>query len=149
MQICEGTNIALINGKYVMLYSVGDFAHSNYKLGVAYSDVLVPASGQKYTKAKLYDHANVWGNLSSAKEGAYLLQTEKASWPHYADAFLNGPGLGNIIQYNGTYYLVFHARCCGQTGTGKGRWVWKCPITINFTWPEMWKWIQPKLSVED
>ena len=50
IQIVEGTNFAKIGSKFILLYSVGDFALNNYKLGVAYSDRLIPPPGQTYRK---------------------------------------------------------------------------------------------------
>jgi len=148
MQICEGTNISHIvtssGSKYVMFYSVGDFAESNYKLGVAYSDVLIPPIGHRYEKPKSYDSLNVWGNPGPRNEVVYTLQTQVAEWPNYYETLFNGPGLGNLVEYLGNYYAIFHARYPGQTGTGDGRWVWMCPVTIDFT-ESMDSWLVPQL----
>ncbi len=134
MQIVEGPNISHVvtpNGsKYVMFYAVGDFARKNYKLGVAYSDALVPPEGKKYQKPKTRDKSNVWLNSSPKDEVVYTLQTQISGWSNYAGTFLKGPGLGNLIEYQGNYYIVFHAH---NAGPGRGRWVWICPVTIDFT----------------
>jgi hypothetical protein len=150
MQICEGTNISHVTlpsgSKYVMFYSVGDFALSNYKLAVAYSDVLIPPAGKKYIKPKLKDRLNVWQNPQPAHEVAYLLQTQKKQWPNYCAPYLNGPGLGNLVKYRGNYYIVFHAHNPIRTGEGgAGRWTWICPVTLDFSAADMDQWISPVL----
>jgi hypothetical protein len=147
MQIVEGQNIAHVDtptgSKYVMLYSVGDYAESNYKLGVAYSDVLIPSAGQTYDKPKDFDSLNVWQNPGPRNEVVYTLQTQIAEWPNYHGDLFNGPGLGNLVEYLDHYYIVFHARDPGQTGSGDGRWTWICPATIDFSEP-MHSWVVPK-----
>ncbi|MCD6392708.1 MAG: hypothetical protein J7M40_04290 [Planctomycetes bacterium] len=148
MQICEGQNISRVvtpNGsKYVMFYSAGDFAEANYKLGVAYSDELIPPKGRNYVKPKRFDSQNLWGNLSAGDEVLYTLQTQVAGWPNYYESFFNGPGLGNLVEYLDNYYIIFHARNPGRTGTGKGRWVWICPVTVDFS-KAMHLWIAPQM----
>ena len=146
MQICEGQNISRLStpkgSKYVMLYSVGDFAQYNYKLGVAYSDTLIPPSGQQYAKPKQSDPKNVWHNPTSEKEVVYLLQTEVESWPNYCRNPLKGPGLGNLVEYRGGHYLLFHSRDPDPDLKGDGRWVWIAPVTVNFR-KSMPLWIVP------
>ena len=61
----------LEGSKYVMLYSVGDFVQYNYKLGAAYSDVLIP---RPHEKPKRYDSANVWKTPAPAHEVVYRLR---------------------------------------------------------------------------
>jgi hypothetical protein len=150
MQIVEGQNIAHVvdqSGskyvKYVMFYSVGDYAESNYKLGVAYSDVLIPSAGQ-YEKPKNFDSLNVWENPSSTDEVVYTLQTQISEWPNYYADLFNGPGLGNLVEVLDRYYIVFHARDPGQTGSGDGRWTWICPASVDFSEP-IHSWVVPKL----
>jgi len=148
MQICEGQNISHVvtpdGSKYIMLYSVGDFAESNYKLGAAYSDVLIPPTGQKYVKPKSNDPMNLWGNSVPKNEVVYTLQTQIANWPNYRKAPLKGPGLGNLVRYLNNYYIVFHARDPSQNIIGDGRWVWISPVTIDFG-SAMHSWIVPHL----
>ncbi len=149
MQICEGMNISRVVSagvsRYVMFYSVGDYALDNYKLGVAYSDVLIPPAGQKYAKPKVYDWLNVWGNIIARHEVVYVLQTQKAGWFNYCETLVNGPGLGNLVEYLGNHYIVFHARFSGQTGSGEGRWSWICPVELDFGASDMDKWVLPIL----
>ena len=146
MQICEGQNISRLatpeGSKYAMLYSVGDFAQYNYKLGVAYSDRLIPPAGQKYAKPKMRDPANAWQNSQPAHEVVYLLQTQVAGWPNYCRNPLKGPGLGNLVEYRGSYYVVFHSRDPDPGLTGDGRWVWISPVTVDFG-RAMHQWIVP------
>ncbi|MBI9019393.1 MAG: hypothetical protein JEZ07_19260 [Phycisphaerae bacterium] len=145
MQIVEGTNITHVvtpNGsKYVMFYSVGDFARKNYKLGVAYSDVLIPPEGSCYKKPKAEDKSNLWANSSGTKEVVYMLQTQIPQWYNYSGTLLKGPGLGNLVKYQENYYTVFHAH---DIGKARGRWVWICPVTIDFT-KSMDSWLIPHL----
>lgn len=145
MQIVEGPNISHVvtpNGsKYVMFYAVGDYALENYKLGVAYSDVLIPSPGQQYAKPKVRDSNNYWANNRSKDEVVYAIQTQIPEWFNYAGGLLKGPGLGNLVEYLGNYYAVFHAH---DAGVSTGRWVWVCPVTIDFT-GNMESWMVPQL----
>jgi hypothetical protein len=131
----EGMNISHVvlpsGSKYVMFYSTGDFALNNYKLGIAYSDVLIPSAGKQYSKPKVNDGFNVWGNSKPNREVVYILQAQKSGWSNYCGTLVNGPGLGNLVQYMGNYYIVFHARFPGQMGSGKGRWIWICPVDLD------------------
>lgn len=144
MQIVEGPNISFVEtpsgSKYVMFYSVGDFARKNYKLGVAYSDVLIPPKGEQYQKPKAMDKSNVWLNPSPKNEVVYTLQTQISSWFNYANN-IKGPGLGNLVKYQENYYTVFHAH---DVGKARGRWVWICPVTIDFSM-RMDSWLIPQL----
>ena len=148
MQICEGPNISHVvtpgGSKYVMLYAVGDFARGNYKLGAAYSDVLIPAAGKQYEKPKAFDKNNLWKNNLPEHEVVYTLQTQLAGWDNYCKDIVNGPGLGNLVEYLNNYYIIFHARQPYRKGTGNGRWVWICPVTVDFGNP-MSSWLVPKL----
>ena len=145
MQIVEGPNISRVvtpNGsKYVMFYAVGDFARKNYKLGVAYSDTLIPAGGAKYKKPKSLDNNNAWSNPKPMNEVVYTLQTQIPGWFNYAGNILKGPGLGNLVKYKGSYYAVFHAL---GSGPQRGRWVWISPVTIDFS-RNMNSWLVPQL----
>lgn len=153
MQLVEGPSINFVDGKYIMLYTVGDFARLNYKLGFAYSDVMIPPAGKQYSKPKVPDTENIWGNSLPADEVYYLLQTQKDKWFNYLGSRLDGPGVGNLLNYEGRYYIVFHARYpdpentyeTGKNWGGSHRWVWICPVEIDFTKPAM-QWIQPVLS---
>jgi hypothetical protein len=136
-----------------MFYNVGDFAISNYKLGVAYCDVLIPPEGRYYTKSKSVDRRNLWDNGAGVSEVAYLFQTYIPAWHNYLGKYLSAPGLGTLIEYNGNYYTVFHgirpdqpAGATGQlAGTARSRWVYIAPVEIDFSVPETdtKKWIKP------
>jgi len=151
IQIVESTIIQKIQGKYVLLYSVGDYDLGNYKIGVAYSEVLVPPTGQRYQKVLIPDPSNVWGNLDKGSEIQYLLQTQISEWPNYVADCVNGPGIGNIVEVGSQYYLVFHAREPGITGlSGWGRYVWKVPLRINIAGNRpMNTWIEAETAATD
>jgi len=108
MQLVEGGSVYKYKGKYVLLYSVGDFQRNNYKLGMAVSDSLIPAAGHEYHKYKLPDPKHVWGTSTHKDEVAYLLQSEKAEWPNYARANVAGPGLGSLVADGKDLWLFFH-----------------------------------------
>ncbi len=145
MQIVEGPNISHVvtpNGsKYVLLYSVGDFANKNYKLAAAYSDTLIPPNGGQYQKPKVSDDFDVWSNHTTSNEVVYTLQTQFPNWYNYVGDMLKGPGLGNLVEYKGDYYMIFHAL---DEDKRWGRWVWICPVTIDFT-KSMDLWLSPRL----
>jgi len=137
IQLTEATNIARVQGTYVLLYSVGDFVlyddHSNYKLGVATSDVLIPPEGQSYAKVLLPDPDNLWGNEGKqGQEICYVLQSEKPAWPNYCADSVVGPGLGNIVEVEGRYWLIFHGYLPGeQWADASARQTWKLPLDID------------------
>ncbi|MHC4961958.1 MAG: glycoside hydrolase family protein [Planctomycetota bacterium] len=146
MQIVEGPNISHVitpeGSKYVMFYAVGDFVRNNYKLGVAYSDVLIPPKGEQYQKPKAMDKLNLWSNPVPEKEVVYLLQSQLPGWYNFAGKILQGPGLGNLVKYKDNYYSIFHAH---DVDKSRGRWVWMCPVEIDFT-KSMDLWLVPQLA---
>ncbi|MEM2423936.1 MAG: family 43 glycosylhydrolase [Candidatus Bathyarchaeia archaeon] len=150
IQIVESVIIQKIQGKYVLLYSVGDFDDYNYKIGVAFSDSLIPPPGETYRKIIVPDPENVWGNVNKGGEILYLLQTENENWPNYVGEYMNGPGIGNIVKLDNQYFLIFHARRHGKTRlNGMGRYVWKIPLKIKISNEiPMCEWIQPILPGE-
>jgi hypothetical protein len=147
LQLVEGANIFKVQGKYVLLYSVGDFGANNYKLGAAFSDSLIPAPGTRYKKVLVPDVRSLWGNTDRLDEVCYLLQSEIPGWPNYCGGVVSGPGLGNIIRIGGEHHLVFHAY---RPGDGKrhpsGRRVWMLPLNIDVSdHRPMWEWIRAAL----
>jgi len=137
--------------KYVMSYTVGDYGIRDYKIGFAYSDVLIPPRGTEYTKATMPDPQNVWGTGANAQEVVYLTQTQKPSWPNYHAAGLNRPGSGDIVEHKGNYYVIYHAAAplqmagmVGKRGYGSGRMLWIMPVTFDFTGP-IHTWATPGL----
>jgi len=138
-QLVEAPTISRIQGKYVMLYSVGNFEAGNYKLGVGFSDTLIPPEGQTYQKLFAPDPQNIWGS-NRKKEILYLLQSEKPMWPNYSGAHLQAPGSGNLVQADGKYFLVFHARRPGPIAQ-RPRCTWVMPVQVNIQPnipPEQW-----------
>lgn len=105
-RLVETGNVFKIGGKYVMVYSVGAYNRPTYKIGVAYSDTFLPQGGGMYRKVLLADTGGVWGR-PGAEEVDYLLQSQKARWPHYARAEVQAPGVGSLIEHNGAWYLFF------------------------------------------
>lgn len=126
--------------KCVMSYTVGDYGIRDYKIGFAYSDVLIPPPGTEYTKATKPDAQNVWGTGAGADEVVYVTQTQKPSWPNYHASRFNRPGSGDIIEYEGNYFMVYHAAVplqmegmVGTRGYDPGRMTWIMPVTFDFT----------------
>lgn len=139
IQITEGTNLARVQGKWVLLYSVGDFAlydgRSNYKLGVAYSGTLIPPPGRMYQKVIIDDPENHWRSEGKGgREVCYLLQSQVREWPNYCEDFVRGPGLGNLVMADGKTWLVFHGYQPGTDNPGAHeRHVWKLPLQVDIT----------------
>jgi hypothetical protein len=143
MKIHEGTSPVQITvggiTKWVAPYTVGDYANRRYKIGFAYSDVLVPPAGTEYTKARKTDTKNVWASGAGANEVVYVTQTEKPSWPNYHGAIYGNPGSGDIFEYNGSYYMLFHATqpmmMDDMVGGSSyfGRSLWVVPLDFDFT----------------
>ncbi|MBT3286399.1 MAG: family 43 glycosylhydrolase [Victivallales bacterium] len=140
--------------KYVMSYTVGDYGIRDYKIGLAYSDVLIPPRGTEYTKATMADPWNVWGTGANAQEVIYLTQTQVPSWPNYHAAGFNRPGSGDIIEHKGNHYMVYHAAAplqmdgmVGKRGYGSGRMLWIMPIAFDFTGP-IHTWARAELPTD-
>lgn len=149
LRLVEGTFLEKIQGKYVLIYSVGFYGDGSYKIGAAFSDTLIPRKGTWYKKVLIDDPNNVWGNSAAGgKEVKYLLQTEHENWPNYAGAFVNGPGIGNLVNVgSGKYLLIFAARRAGRVDrNGLGRYAWKVPVLIDFHEQDMSNWITVHLG---
>ncbi|MBB5060037.1 hypothetical protein HDF16_004773 [Granulicella aggregans] len=105
-KLVETGNITLINGKYVLAYSTGNFQEPNYKAGLAWSDTFLPANGGQYQKAEFQDTSGLFsqGNHS---EGYYLLQNQINSYPNYETQVL-APGVPSVLlDSSGNYYMFF------------------------------------------
>ncbi|GHJ41538.1 hypothetical protein [Streptomyces sp. TS71-3] len=105
-RLVETGNVFKIDGKYVMVYSVGSYQRPTYKIGVAYSDTFLPGDGGTYRKIHRTDAKGVWGR-PGADEVDYLLQAQKPSWPHYVRDQVQAPGVGSLIENDHTWYLFF------------------------------------------
>jgi hypothetical protein len=144
LQLTEGTLIQKIQGKYVLLYSTGHCCIENgYKLGVAFSDRLIPPPGRQYEKITIPDEGKIWGEQDKGgREVYYLLQSQNEDWPNYIGDAVGGPGLGNLVQTGTDWFLIFHGRRGGQPfHYGEGRYVWKLPVRVNIDPsrpPEAW-----------
>lgn len=103
-KLVETANITKINGKYVMVYSVGAFNRPDYKIGLAYSDTFLPRHGATYRRILTTDATGVWGEPGHA-EVRYLLQSEKPAWPNYAAGAVQAPGVGSIVPTGKTWSL--------------------------------------------
>lgn len=151
-QLTEGTWINKIGSRWVLLYSAGHCCIENrYKLGMAFSETLIPVRGEKYKKILIDDPTDVWGNGENkgGKEILYLLQAEEPDWPNYCGAVVDGPGLGNIVAMPGGDVLTFHGRRAGHDFFyGEGRYVWTLPVTVNISddVPPS-EWIEPDPSI--
>lgn len=146
IQLVEGANIARIGDWYVLLYSVGDFARNNYKLGVAYSRELIPAEGRQYAKPLIDDPRNIWRNSGVTGEVCYLLQSEHKGWPNYCGHLVSGPGHGNIVKIGGAYHLVFHGyRTDDRLRRPRDRYVWMLPLDVRVGRGKPSQWIRPVL----
>ena len=147
LQLVEGASFSRVGSKWVLLYSVGDYAQSKYKLGVAYSDRLIPPRGQFYEKVLIEDPKRVWRNEGRTDEVAYLLQSTHAKWPNYCGDSVIGPGLGSIVHINDRAWLIFHGY---KPDDGRrdpaDRFVWKVPLRISISEDNpMLEWIRPML----
>ena len=94
MQLVESPGLFRHGGKFILFYSVGDFALNNYKLGAAYSDRLIPPDGKRYENSVRRDERKVWGEQPSPVEVVYVLQSQKRDWPNDCGGLVVGPGAG-------------------------------------------------------
>lgn len=147
LQLVEGVSFKRVGMKWVLLYSVGDYAQSTYKVGVAYADALIPPRGEMYEKVLIPDPERLWHNVGRTDEVAYLLQSTHPEWPNYCGAHVAGPGLGSIVERDGKAYLVFHGyRPDDAVRDADQRFVWQVPLRISIS-PNtpMVDWIRPVL----
>jgi len=150
MQIVEGGSIFKWKGKYILFYSVGDYLLNNYKLGMAFSDSLIPNQGQTYRTVKLPDPNRVWGASGHQDEVGYLLQSEKPHWPNYSADFVVGPGLGSIVIIDDKPWLFFHGyKPEDKERRPENRFVFRVPVTMAISrgMPSL-KWLQLDLPDE-
>ncbi len=96
-RLIETGNVTAIGGKYVMVYSIGDYAEINYKVGLAWSDTFLPPPGQFYRKLRKRDVAGVWGQPDHP-EVNYLLQSQQSAWPNDVAAQVLAEGVGSIVK---------------------------------------------------
>jgi hypothetical protein len=131
MKIVESVHLHKLRECWAFIYSVGDFDEANYAVGVAYSKAMFGP----FERVVGADPKGVWpgDEVTNHTEVAYALQTEHHGWPNYAADFLNGPGIGNIVEFgNGSAIMVFHARREGKVKLGgNGRYVWTVPVEID------------------
>jgi hypothetical protein len=106
-KLIETGNITRVAGKYVMAYSTGDYQQLNYKTGIAYSDTLLPKTGETYRRVLQRDADGVWGDAGN-REVRYLLQSQKKEWPNYVGSQVFAPGVPSIVEEpSGKYFLFF------------------------------------------
>ena len=150
MQLVEGGSIFKWKDKYILFYSVGDYLLKNYKLGMAFSEYLIPPQGQTYRKVKLPDLKRMWGDSNHGDEIGYLLQSEKPQWPNYTGNFVVGPGLGSIVTIDKKLWLFFHGYKADDTERRpENRFVFRVPVTVAIDRgaPSL-KWVHPDLPDE-
>lgn len=149
MQLVEGGSIFKWKGKYILLYSVGDFLLNNYKLGMAFSDSLIPPRGKTYRKVKLPDPKRIWGASAHKDEIVYLLQSQKPQWPNYCGNQVVGPGLGSIVMIDKKPWLFFHGyEPEGKKRNPENRFVFRVPVTIAIdSGAPSLKWLRVNLPI--
>ena len=131
MQLVEGGSVFRYKGKYILLYSVGDYLLNNYKLGMAFSDSLIPPPRRGYRKYKLPDPKHIWGTSGHKDEVVYLLQSEKAAWPNHSRAYVAGPGLGSLVADGNDLWLFFHGyKAEDKDRRPENRYVYRLPVKL-------------------
>ena len=105
-RLVEVGNIIKVDGKYLMLYSVGSYKSPVYKIGVAWSGTFLPPHGATYRKVTMPDPKGVWGSRSE-QEVDYLLQSRLPNWPNCAGDTVRAPGVGSLVECDGNWYLFF------------------------------------------
>jgi hypothetical protein len=136
MQLVEGPSLFRHRGKSILLYSVGDYRLDDYKLGVAYSDRLIPPEGSTYQKVLRRDERKVWGEQDSPFEVVYVLQSQKRDWPNDCRDLVVGPGLGSVVLLVDGPWLLFHGyRPTDVERRPEDRFVFKLPLRIDIRGP--------------
>ncbi len=152
MQIVEGGSIIEWKGKYILLYSVGDFLLNDYKLGMAFSDTLIPSKGRTYHKVWIPDPKKVWGDKNGKEEIGYLLQSQKPQIGRttVARSLSSGSGLGSIVTIEDRLPLFFHGyKPDDKRHNPENRFVFHVPATIALSGgtPNL-KWLHADLPDE-
>ncbi len=106
-KLVEAPFIARIEGKYALFYATGAYREADYKVGVAWSDTLLPAAGGRYRKVVQADPTNIWG--SGANEVRYLLQSHRSAWPNYTANTVFSPGVPSVAQSPSSAWTLFFA----------------------------------------
>lgn len=126
-KLVESGNITKINGKYVLVYSAGQYDKKTYKAAVAYSDTFLPAAGETYRKVTMPDPSGVWGNTND--EVVYLLQSQEQNWTGYVASQVVAPGVATVVPVgpNGSFWRAWAPRSRSGVATvapvGPGSWV--------------------------
>ncbi len=106
-KLIETGNITVVDGIYVMAYSVGYYNEPDYKAGLAFSDTFLPSAGSYYQKILKTDTAGVWGQAGNP-EVQYILQSQQSAWPNYVAAQVLAPGVPSVEQdASGNWRLFF------------------------------------------
>jgi len=106
-KLVEAPYISKIGGKYALIYSTGAYEFADYKVGVAWSDTLLPAPNGRYRKVLQTDVAGVWGQ-AGRPEVRYLLQSQQPTWPNYTPGQVFGPGVASALRVpDGAWDLFF------------------------------------------
>lgn len=118
-KLIETGNIEVVNGKFVMAYSVGAFNRPTYKLAVAYSDTFLPESGQQYRKVMKDNPHELWGSKEE-QEVYYLLQADQnqRGW-HYIAHKVLAPGVPTVAKIGSgdSWVLTFAGYDPDDTGS--------------------------------
>jgi len=131
MQLVEGPSLTRLTGKFVLLYSVGDFRLNNYKLGMAFSDTLMPPEGSTYRTVRHALPAVAGGRPDAGEEIAYLLQSEHADRPNHIGHAVVGPGLGSVVEVGGRHWLFFHGyKPDDRERRPPNRFVFRVPLSV-------------------
>jgi hypothetical protein len=148
MQLVEGPSIIRLNDKYVLLYSVGDYLLNNYKLGMAFSDALIPPAGQTYRTVKQTIPKSSRELGTTREEIAYLLQSEYPERPNYVANAVVGPGLGSVVEINGKPWLFFHGyKPDDHVRNPQNRFVFRVPLLVSIDRGEpRLDWLRPELA---
>jgi hypothetical protein len=135
-KLTETGNITKLGDKYVMVYAVGAFDRPDYKIGIAWSDTLLPTATAGWRKIRLPDPTGVWGQ-PGRDEVRYLLQAQLPGWPGYVAADVRAPGVGSLVQADDRWYLFFAGYCpdepLGADGTyaAAHRQPYYVPVTVD------------------
>jgi hypothetical protein len=132
MQLVEGGSVYKHKDKYLLFYSVGNYQKTNYKLGMAVSDSLIPPPGREYRKFKLPDPNRVWGASPHRDEIHYVLQSQKPEWPNDSRAFVVGPGLGSLVKDGDDLWLFLHGyKPDDRERRPENRFVFRLPVRLD------------------
>lgn len=104
-KLVEAPYIATVGGKYALIYSTGAYREAGYKVGVAWSDTLLPAKGGSYRKVAVAP--NLAGVGAGRHDIHYLLQSQDPCSGNFTGDRVISPGVASLVRDDRGWAMLF------------------------------------------